>query len=99
MPRIAGRIGKRVKLPRGRATVKRLRSLSQETCPNTLQPLDTRGRCSGSPGFDIFVPLKPVPYRNRESVGFRVSKTKTSNVGAQQLRDFTYRVAAELYVA
>src|SRR6266446_1175054 len=45
VPRRAGRIGKRVRIPRGRATVKIVaderRCKSQETCPNAICSLRT----------------------------------------------------------
>src|SRR5712671_6127535 len=45
VPRRAGRIGKRVRIPRGRATVKIVanerRCKSQETCPNAVCSLRT----------------------------------------------------------
>src|SRR5438105_3533573 len=90
VPRIkAGRIGKRVRIPRGRATVKHRQSevmQSQETCQNAIAVLNARERCSGRPRDSDLkkIPSLPVHFAWQEVTGFWFLQSAVARAAAEE---------------
>ena len=88
VPREPGRIGKRVRLPRGRATVMRLfachdlsgkrsSTLSQETCPRCFAAFERPRKAFRPPGFEAIFKSRrpPVAFRKGTEIGGTFAET------------------------
>jgi hypothetical protein len=96
VPRRAGRIGKRVRIPRGRATVKIVaefmrRCKSQETCPDAVCSFRTPAkRCSGRRGNSLLskdpvASLSPFAWqKGRRDFVFSALEKKVCERSSQQ---------------